>query len=63
MDMGLATERFIEVAKVARLATVNSECKPHLVSVVFVFDDNHFFILIDKKEKQLGRRNYEGSRT
>ncbi len=51
MDIGLATERFVEVANVARLATVNSECKAHLVSVVFVFDGNHFFILIDKLKK------------
>lgn len=38
-------KEFIERARIARLATANiTECKPHLVPVVFVFDDNHFLI-------------------
>jgi PPOX class probable F420-dependent enzyme len=44
-------EEFIERARVARLATIDSEFKPHLVPVVFVFDGNHFFIPIDEKRK------------
>lgn len=44
-------EEFIERARVARLATVDSASKPHLVPVVFVFDSNHFFIPIDEKRK------------
>ena len=44
-------EEFIERARVARLATVDSSSKPHLVPVVFVFDANHFFIPIDEKRK------------
>ncbi len=51
MVIGLATEKFIKVAKVAMLATVNSECKPHLVPVVFVFDGNQFFTSMDKLRK------------
>ena len=51
MDIRPAIVKFIERAKVARLATVSPECKPHLVPVVFVFDDNHFFIPIDNKRK------------
>jgi PPOX class probable F420-dependent enzyme len=43
----------IERARVARLATVDSESKPHLVPVVFVFDGNCFFIPIDKKRKEV----------
>ena len=46
-----AVEEFIERARVARLATIDSEFKPHLVPVVFVFDGNHFFIPIDEKRK------------
>jgi PPOX class probable F420-dependent enzyme len=44
-------EEFIERARVARLATIDSEFKPHLVPVVFVFDGNHFFIPVDEKRK------------
>jgi PPOX class probable F420-dependent enzyme len=44
-------EEFIERARVARLATIDTEFKPHLVPVVFVFDGNHFFIPLDEKRK------------
>lgn len=44
-------EEFIERARVARLATIDSEFKPHLVPVVFVFDGNHFIIPVDEKRK------------
>jgi PPOX class probable F420-dependent enzyme len=46
-----AIEEIIERARVARLATIDSEFKPHLVPVVFVFDGNHFFIPVDEKRK------------
>ena len=44
----------IHKARVARLATVDLECKPHLVPVVFVFDNSFscYFIPIDEKTKQ-----------
>ena len=42
----------IDKARVARLATVDSECMPHLVPVVFAFDGEHYYIPIDKKTKQ-----------
>jgi PPOX class probable F420-dependent enzyme len=44
----------INTARVARLATVDLECKPHLVPVVFVYDNNRdfYFIPIDKKTKR-----------
>src|SRR5215472_157555 len=42
----------IDKATVARLATVDSECKPHLIPVVFVFDNDCFFIPIDDKTKR-----------
>ena len=51
MDIDAKIEKFIERARVARLATANSESEPHLVPVVFVFDGSHFFIPIDEKRK------------
>jgi hypothetical protein len=38
---------------VARLATVDSECKPHLIPVVFVFDNDCYFIPIDESTLNL----------
>lgn len=51
MNIPSAVEEFIERARLARLATIDSEFKPHVVPVVFVFDGNHFFIPIDEKRK------------
>jgi PPOX class probable F420-dependent enzyme len=42
----------IDKATVARLATVDSECMPHLIPVVFVFDNDCYFIPIDEKTKR-----------
>ena len=42
----------IKNARVARLATVDSENKPHLVPVVFIFDGNNYYIPLDKKTKK-----------
>ena len=42
----------IDKARVARLATVDSDCKPHLIPVVFVFDNYSYFIPIDEKTKR-----------
>jgi PPOX class probable F420-dependent enzyme len=42
----------IDKARVARLAPVDSECKPHLIPVVFVFDNHCYFIPIDEKTKR-----------
>lgn len=49
----------INKAKVARLATADLEYKPHLVPVVFVFDNdrNCYFIPIDEKTKRSGPEN------
>jgi PPOX class probable F420-dependent enzyme len=46
-----AVKEFIERARVARLATIDRELKPHLVPVVFVFDGNSFFVPVDEKRK------------
>ena len=50
-------EDFIQRARVARLATVGSGFKPHLVPTVFVFDGNHFFIPVDEKRKKAKPEN------
>ena len=42
----------IDKATVARLATVDSECKPHLIPVVFVFDNGYYFIPIDENKPE-----------
>ena len=42
----------IDKATVARLATVDSKCKPHLIPVVFVFDNDCYYIPIDDKTKR-----------
>jgi PPOX class probable F420-dependent enzyme len=42
----------VDKARVARLGTVDAECKPHLIPVVFVFDNNCYFIPIDEKHKR-----------
>jgi PPOX class probable F420-dependent enzyme len=42
----------IDKATVARLATVDSECKPHLIPVVFVYDNDYYYIPIDQKTKR-----------
>lgn len=45
-------KEFIQRVRVARLATIDSDFKPHLVPVVFVFDGNHFFTPVDEKRKK-----------
>lgn len=52
LDINPPIEKFIEKARVARLATVDiKSSKPYLVPVVFVFDGKRFYIPIDKKKK------------
>jgi PPOX class probable F420-dependent enzyme len=43
----------LQRARVARLSTVDDKLHmPHIVPVVFVFDDNYYYIPIDKKKKK-----------
>jgi PPOX class probable F420-dependent enzyme len=46
------TKSLIDGARVARLATVDSENIPHVVPVVFVFDGEHYYVPIDEKTKK-----------
>ncbi len=43
----------IDKARVARLATADDKGQPHLVPVVFVFDQESFFIPLDEKSKRV----------
>lgn len=51
MDDDLLLER-LAVARVARLATVGADGSPHLVPVVFAFDDGRIFSAVDAKPKR-----------
>jgi PPOX class probable F420-dependent enzyme len=43
----------LQRARIARLSTVDDKHHmPHIVPVVFVFDDNYYYIPIDKKRKK-----------
>ncbi|AIC16631.1 TIGR03668 family PPOX class F420-dependent oxidoreductase [Nitrososphaera viennensis] len=53
MEIDPVAREFIERARIAILATADSESKPHLVPVVFVFDGSRFFIPIDEKRKTI----------
>ena len=52
MEIHIKTK--INKARLARLATVDRGCKPHVIPVVFVLDNDHncYFIPIDDKTKQ-----------
>ena len=49
----------IKEAKVARLATVDIQCTPYLVPVVYVFDNDNdcYFLPIDEKTKRSRPQN------
>ena len=58
----------IKPARIARLATVSSTGRPHLVPICFVFDGRFFYSAIDRKPKRVSPerlariRNIEQSR-
>lgn len=60
-------QAFIEMQRVARLATVDEQGRPHIVPIVFAFDGRKVFTPIDAKPKrvapqQLQRvRNIQGN--
>ena len=46
-------EAFIHQHRVARLATISVEGKPHLVPVVYAYDGAHIFVALDEKPKRV----------
>ena len=47
----MLTERFLEEQRVARLATVDAQGRPHIVPIVFVYADEVLYTPIDLKPK------------
>jgi len=48
-----AIQAKLEEARVARLATLNATCGPHIVPVCFVYDGSIFYTAIDRKPKRV----------
>ncbi|MCA1554331.1 MAG: TIGR03668 family PPOX class F420-dependent oxidoreductase [Chloroflexi bacterium] len=46
-------ESFIHSHRVARLATITPDGKPHIVPVVYAYDGAHIFIALDEKPKRV----------
>lgn len=44
---------FLEAARVGHLATADSQGRPHVVPVVFVWDGRHIYIALDAKPKRV----------
>lgn len=47
---------FIQLQRVARLATSDADGHPHVVPVCFAFDGSRFFIALDEKPKRVEQR-------
>ena len=45
---------FILNHRVARLATVAAEARPHIVPIVYAYDGEHLYTPIDEKSKRVG---------
>ena len=43
----------LEEARVARLATLDAQLKPHIIPVCFVYDGSVFFTAVDRKPKSV----------
>jgi PPOX class probable F420-dependent enzyme len=53
---------FIKRQRVARLATVDTRCRPHIVPVVFGFDGQRLFTPIDRKPKRVSAYQLQRAR-
>jgi len=53
VKLGTFARIAIDKARVARLATADDKGQPYLVPVVFVFDQESFFIPLDEKSKKV----------
>ncbi len=45
--------RFVARQRVARLATVSPDGRPHIVPVTFAYDGKHIWIALDEKRKRV----------
>ena len=48
-----AIQAKLEAARVARLATLDATCEPHIVPVCFAYDGKIFYTAIDQKPKRV----------
>jgi PPOX class probable F420-dependent enzyme len=48
-----AIQAKLEAARVARLATLDAKCGPHIVPVCFVYDGKVFYSAVDRKPKRV----------
>ncbi len=46
-------EKFIAEHRVGRLATVSPDQQPHIVPVVYAYDGEHIYIVLDEKPKSV----------
>lgn len=53
MEIGAWERAFIEGQRVARLATVDAQGRPHLVPIVYAFDGERLFTPLDAKPKRV----------
>jgi PPOX class probable F420-dependent enzyme len=44
--------KLLESARIAHLATVSADGKPHIVPVVYAYDGKHIYIVLDDKPKR-----------
>lgn len=52
-ELAPATSRFLNEQRVARLATVDERGRPHVVPIVFVYDEGILYTPIDAKPKSV----------
>ena len=50
-----AVQKRLREARVARLATLDAQGRPHIVPVCFAYDGKHFYTAIDQKPKRVPR--------
>lgn len=48
-----ADSRFLETARIARLATADAGGRPHVIPVCFAFDGERIYIVLDQKPKSV----------
>ena len=44
--------KLLDRARIAHLATVSADGKPHIVPVVYAYDGKHIYIVLDEKPKR-----------
>jgi PPOX class probable F420-dependent enzyme len=56
VSLGESEVNFIQTQRVARLATVDSQGRPHIVPICYAFDGRRFYTAIDDKPKRVSGR-------